>query len=155
MFIIWFFQIVVFIGANSAGSDTWGQFRDNWLEIPRFLASGVTMALFITTLPMAAAAFTQRQSVGAAFVIGSLAILEATGWVLSSQIHNAAAPWLALIDLGAMPIHVNDIIFNRDFAGASANADQGAARWAVIGIYMILIAAPAALLWSKYRKASL
>jgi ABC-2 type transport system permease protein len=154
LFIIWFFQIVVFIGANSAGSDAWGQFRANWLEIPRFLASGATMALFITTLPMAAAAFTQRQSVAAAFVIGTLAILSPIGWTLSSQIEGAAGPWLALIDVAAMPLHINDLIFNRPFAGASAVAGQGAAKWAAIGIYLVLIAAPAALLWSKYRKAS-
>ncbi len=155
LIILWISQLVVFLGANSAGSDAWGQIRENWLDIPRFLLSGAALALFTTTLPMAAAAFTDRQAVAAAFVIGTLAILLPIGDVLSNQIHGTAGPWLALIDVGAMPLHINDIIFDRPFQGAGASAEGIDFRnWVIAGIYLVLIAAPASLLWFKYRKVS-
>ena len=68
-------------------SDNAGQeFRDNWLDFPRILLAAVAMGAFITSIPMAVAAFTPRRVYAAAVVIGGVLVLSTAVGVLTEPI---------------------------------------------------------------------
>ena len=46
-------QIVLQLGLVLSAADPVDYFRDNWLDIPRFLAAGVLVAAFISVVPIA------------------------------------------------------------------------------------------------------
>ncbi len=63
-------QVILLIGLTLAAAQPLDYLRDTWLEVPRFLAAGLALAVFTTTIPMAVSAFTTRRAYAAAFVIG-------------------------------------------------------------------------------------
>ena len=67
-------QIVLFIGLTLVADEPLEYLRANWLQVPRFLAAGALLAIFITTLPLAVSAFTypltSYESEGVFLVIG-------------------------------------------------------------------------------------
>jgi len=82
----YFGQTVLFVGLTLAADEPLNYLRDNWLDIPRYLAAGVVIALFITTLPMAVAAFTKRRAYATAVVIGIFLICHGvTGALTATQ----------------------------------------------------------------------
>lgn len=180
----YFGQTVLFIGLTLASSEPLEYLRDNWLDIPRFLAAGLIIALFVTTLPMAIAAFTTRRAYAAAVAIGIFLICSSVAGALTApeyeQIQNnqyqyeegkmivpgpdsgyiveeepvtgEAGKWLALINLGAVPIYINDVIFDRE------NDDHiieliGELPVAVpVFWYIFITAGPGFLLWRRYQR---
>ena len=70
-------QLVLWIGLVLSASDPAEYLRQNWLDIPRILGAGLVVAVFLATVPLAVAAFTERRAYAAAFVIG-LFIISAT-----------------------------------------------------------------------------
>ncbi|MDA1173764.1 MAG: hypothetical protein O2826_04505 [Chloroflexi bacterium] len=71
-------QIVLQAGLILTASEPWGYIKDNWADIPRFLAAGFLVALFITAIPMAVATFTNRRAYASVFVIGLFTVALAT-----------------------------------------------------------------------------
>jgi ABC-2 type transport system permease protein len=140
-------QLVLFIGFIVVAPDPLAYFQDHWVDAPRFLAAGLAIALFSATLPMAAAAFTTRRAYAAIFVIGLLFISGAAGGVLSEVIGGEAAGWLFLVNIGFVPIHINNIIFS-DMS--SSGPAVGLPRAAILGWYLILTAGPGLILWRRY-----
>ncbi len=63
-------QLVLLSGYLLSASDPIEYIRENWLDVPRFLAAGVVVALVTTTIPLAAAAFTTRRANATVFVVG-------------------------------------------------------------------------------------
>ena len=142
-------QLVLFIGLTLGASDPMGYLSSNWLDLPRFVGAGLALALFTTTLPLAAAAFTTRRTYAAMFVIGLWFISAATGSVLSEVAQGSAGPWLSLINIGFVPILINDIIFdNTARSGAAGELPKAV----VVAWYFILTIGPGAVLWWRYRR---
>ncbi len=52
------------------------EFRDNWLDFPKVLLGAAAMGAFITSIPMAVAAFTPRRVYAAAVVIGGVLVFS-------------------------------------------------------------------------------
>ena len=67
-------QVMLLIGFTLAAAEPLTYLRENWLDVPRFIAGGFVIAVFTTTLPMAVSAFTTRRAYAAAFVIGLFVI---------------------------------------------------------------------------------
>ena len=168
-------QIALLIGLTLAANDPLEYLRANWLDIPRFLGAGVVLAIFITTLPLAVSAFTTRRAYAAAIVIGLFVISAATAGGLTecSESHDGgsnfqgcerpagdAAKWLALVDIGQVPSHVNRMIFADD---ARARATELSVVTAVrelnsavpVGWYILMTAVPGLLLLWRYRSIRL
>ncbi len=168
-------QIVLFIGLTLVADEPLEYLRANWLQVPRFLAAGALLAIFITTLPLAVSAFTTRRAYAAAIVIGLFVISSATAGGLT-ECHGAdgegsnfqgceraagdAAKWLALVDIGQIPSHVNRMIFADD---AQARATELSVVTAVrelpsavpVGWYILMTAVPGLLLLWRYRSIRL
>ena len=147
------------------------RFGHQTLFFRSLLGAGAILAIFITTLPLAVSAFTTRRVYAAAIVIGLFVISAATAGSLTEcqEEHGGAsnfqgcerpagkaARWLALVDIGQVPSHVNRMIFADD---AQARASELSVITAVrelnaavpIGWYILMTAMPGFLLIWRYQ----
>ena len=161
-------QVVLFAGLILSATDSLDYLQDNWQDIPRFLAAGLVLAIFITTLPLAVAAFTNRRAFAAAFVIGLFIISSAAGGILTEcdESHSRdaqgqcepltgdSAKWLGLISIGRIPTNVNDMIFGVEDQGRRSQLTAELPRVVPIGLYVLLTGGMAFLLWSRYKRLS-
>jgi hypothetical protein len=146
--------------------------QDNWLDIPRFLAAGIVIALITTTIPLAVASFTTRRAYASAFVIGLFILSSIVAEILvecpdehgpegqrifteqCEPLTGDFAKWAGLISVGETPIHVSDMIFDKDNDGQLA-AEVAKLNPAIpILWYIFLTAMPGFLLWQRYRRLS-
>jgi len=142
-------QVVLFIGFTLGAEDSLLYLRNHWLDPPRFLAAGLALALFSATLPLAAAAFTTRRAYASIFVIGLLFVTAATGNVLSEVIGGDVGEWLSLINIGFVPLHINNIIFGEMSSSGPAG---DLPRIVLLGWYLVLTVGPGLILWRRYRR---
>ncbi len=178
-------QLILLVGFVLAAADPVQYLQDNWLEVPRFLAAGLAVAAFTTTLPLAVSAFTTRRAYASVFVIGVFiisvpvaAILTGTecdfdghdeeGVVIevrggdvaqtgeSSEqcrpITGESAKWLGLIDIGQVPIHVSDIIFNVESESEVGRVVSELPTAVPVGWYLLLTFVPGIVLVWRYRR---
>jgi len=148
-------QIFMLVGLTLGAAEPLTYLRDNWLDIPRFIGAGFAVAVFTTTIPMAVASFTTRRAYAAAFVIGLYMISGGFASSLSQFLGEDTGRWIALLNIGNVPIYVNDLIFNE----VSSVTQEDLARNvpAVIQViwYLVLTAGPGLILWRRYRRIDL
>ena len=166
-------QIVLFAGLILSASEPLDYLRDNWLDIPRILGAGILVAIFITTLPLAVSAFTNRRAYAAAFVIGIFIISAVTADILTDcdESHSGpqlgaegamqcepltgdAAKWIGLVDMGRVPTNVNDMIFGVEDVGLNSQLTAELPRIVPIGWYLLLTGGLAFVLWWRYKRLS-
>ncbi len=159
-------QVVLLVSLVLSAADPLEYLQDNWLDIPRILAAGFLLAAFITTLPLAVSAFTDRRAFAAAFVIGLFIISGAAGGILTScdedenrgrggqcePITGDAAKWLALVDVSDLPNNINNMIFDAEDEGDRARLIAELPRVVPIGLYIILTGGLAFMLWWRYQR---
>ncbi len=159
-------QVVLLVSLVLSAADPLEYLQDNWLDIPRFLGAGILLAAFITTLPLAVSAFTDRRAFAAAFVIGLFIISGAASGFLTScdedddggrggqcePITGDAAKWLALVDVSEVPNNINNMIFDAEDEGDRARLIAELPRVVPIGLYIILTGGLAFLLWWRYQR---
>jgi len=175
-------QALLLIGFLLASNTPVDYFRDNWLDIPRFLAAGVAVAIFTTTIPMAVATITTRRIYAAVIVIGIFILSQPIAFGLTGceertnetvivtpqgqeivfdrgecePITGSSAKWFALLDIGRAPIQINNMIFNADPDEDTLRLIDGEHPAAVpIAWYVLLVAIPAAVLVVKYRRMTI
>ena len=163
-------QIVLLAALILSAPEPLDYLRDNWLDIPRILGAGLLVAIFITTLPLAVAAFTTRRAYAAAFVIGLFIISAAAAGILTQcdddgrrsaegtrqcePLTGDSAKWLGLVDMGRVPTHVNDMIFGVEDEGRRSQLTAELPRIVPIGWYVLLTGGLAFVLWWRYKKLS-
>jgi len=151
-------QIFMLVGLTLGANEPLAYLRENWLDVPRFFGAGFAVALFTTTLPMAVAAFTTRRAYAAASVIGLYMISSAVAGSTAEALQVAgydAAKWVSMLNLGGVPIQINDLIF--DQASAITENDPGMNIPAAIRVawYLILTVGPGLVLWRRYVRIGL
>ena len=152
--------------------------QDNWLDIPRFLGAGILVALFVTAIPMAAAAVISRRAYVAVFVIAvflassfvadglagsencEVADTEGENGQFTSRevcepVVGDAAPYISLINLFQVPQSLNDIIFDREGDSPSGESVAELNNVFPIGAYVVFTALPCLFLWRRYRRLTL
>lgn len=164
-------QIVLLVGYTFAATEPLEYLRSHWLDIPRFLGAGFVIAVFTTTLPMAVAAFTPRRAYAAIIVIGLFLISSAIASALTQcvvsdtetgsgaveqcePLTGGAAKWVALIDIGQVPIRVSDQIFNKTGTSGMDREDTATELPRAIPIvwYLVLTIFPGFILWRRYER---
>jgi ABC-2 type transport system permease protein len=173
-------QVILFAGFTFAADEPLQYLRDNWLDVPRFLGAGLVVAVFTTTIPLAVASFTARRAYATGFVIGLFVISGTAAAILTDcgeedfqvldtgrgpqaeQVSMECEPltgdhakWFAMINLGAMPIAVSDMILGEEGTSELSTTLAELPRAAPIAWYLALTVGPALLLLWRYRRVEI
>src|SRR5690606_16420991 len=70
----WVPQTVLFIGLAMGDPTPASYVAKHWLDVPRYLFSGLAMAAYLTSLAMLTASFTTRRAYASIFLVGVVAI---------------------------------------------------------------------------------
>ncbi len=150
-------QIVMFIGFTFAAEAPFDYLRENWLDVPRFLAAGAVVAVFVTTIPLAVSGFTSRRAYAAGFVIGLFIISSAVANALAAEAALGEwTKWIGLADFGSAPSYISDLIFGENPDSSDTMTRVSELNDAIpVAWYILLTAGPAAVLLRRYQKAAL
>ncbi len=133
-------------GISSPASSLTDYLRDNWLDIPRSLASGLAIAAVTTTIPLAAASLTTRRAYAALAVIALFLTSLTVSNILLEEVEQVGS-WVRLIDFGGITLQVNDLIFDQYDDGDNRLPPVVAVAW-----WAVVVAVPAFILWWRYRR---
>ena len=148
----WLPQVILFLGLAMGAREPLPYLGRHWLDVPRFLAAGVVMATYVTSLAMLAASFTTRRAYAAIFLVGLIVISAPFTIGLAEELDGPAGQWISMFTLTNFPVHVNDVIFGQ----VSEVTEDAPARELPAAIrvswYLAWTIVPSALLWWRYRR---
>jgi ABC-2 type transport system permease protein len=170
--LVWVGQLVLFAGLTLADDEALEYLRDNWLDVPRLLGAGLAVALFATTLPLAASTFTTRRAYAAALIIALYLVSLPVAGVLSlcgeeegsasssgpagerqcEPVTGDAAKWFALLSLPEVPLHVSDLVFGDESGSEFAERVRENPAAVPVAWYVLLTGGSGLLLWWRYRR---
>jgi ABC-2 type transport system permease protein len=148
----WLPQVILLLGLAGGDPSPGLYLQKHWLDVPRFLASGVAMAAYITSLALLTASFTTRRAYAAVFLVGLVVISSPFTVGLAEEIHGPLGQWISMFTLTNIPVHVNDVIFDHvsDMTeDAPASKLPAAVR---VAWYFAWTLVPMAVLWWRYRR---
>jgi hypothetical protein len=148
----WLPQLILLLGLAMGDPTPVAYLRAHWLDIPRFLAAGLAMAAYTTTLALLTASFTTRRAYASVFLVGLFVITTPFTAGASQEIAGKAGQWISMFNLTNIPVHVNDIIFgevSEITEDAPARLLPAAVR---VGWYFVWTLVPGAILWWRYRR---
>lgn len=145
-------QIILFLGLCGGDARPAEYFAKHWLDIPRFLAAGVAMAAYATTLSLLTASFTSRRAYAAVFLVGLFVITTPFTVGLAEHVPGVGGQWISMFNLTNVPVHVNDVIFGKVSAVTSAAPARLLPAWVRVSWYFAWTLIPAGVLWSRYRR---
>jgi ABC-2 type transport system permease protein len=149
---LWLPQTVLLTGLAMGDPSPVGYLRQHWLDIPRFLAAGLAMAAYATTLALLTASFTTRRAFASVFLVGLFVITTPLTLGLASEMDGPAGRWISMFNLTNVPVHVNDLIFGQ----VSEITEDAPARELPAAVrvawYFAWTLIPGAVLWSRYRR---
>ena len=148
----WLPQLILFLGLMGGSASPAGYFRNNWLDIPRFLLAGLVMAAYATNLAMLTASFTTRRAYASVFLVGLFVITMPFTAGASTEMPPDIGAWVSMFNLTNIPVHVNDIVFGEvsdltKIAPARVFTPASLVAW-----YLLWTAGPGILLWWRYRR---
>ena len=147
-------QVILFLGLCGGDPVPAEYFAKHWLDIPKFLAAGVAMAAYATTLSLLTASFTSRRAYASVFLVGLFVITTPFTIGLAEEVAGAGGQWISMFNLTNIPVHVNDLIFGE----LSEITKEAPARllpaWIRVSWYFAWTLIPAGVLWSRYRRLS-
>jgi ABC-2 type transport system permease protein len=150
--IAWGPQILLFLGLVLDSPDPVEYLRVRWLDMPKFLAAGLALAVYTTTLAMLTASFTTRRAYASVFLVGLFVITTPFTVGLASEIDGPVGQWISMFNLTNIPVHVNDIIFGT-VSEITEDAPAGQlAPWIRVAWYFGWTLIPGAILWARYRR---
>ncbi len=145
-------QAILFLGLSGGDPKPMEYFTKHWADIPNFIAAGVVMAVYATTLALLAASFTSRRAYASVFLVGLFVITTPFTVGLAEEVAGRGGQWISMFNLTNIPVHVNDVIFN-DVSEITKDAPaRKLAEWIRVVWYFAWTIIPAGVLWSRYRK---
>jgi hypothetical protein len=148
----WLPQIILFTGLSMGDPAPAAYLRRHWLDVPRFLAAGVVMAAYITTLALLTASFTTRRAYASVFLVGLVVITTPFTAGVAQEIEGPAGQWISMFNLTNIPLHVNDLIFGEISELTEDAPAGGLPSSALVGWYLAWTVVPGAALWWRYRR---
>jgi ABC-2 type transport system permease protein len=145
-------QVILFLGLSGGDPKPMEYFVAHWIDIPRFVAAGIVMALYATTLALLAASFTTRRAFASVFLVGLFVITTPFTIGLAQEIKGTAGQWISMFNLTNIPVHVNDLIFDNVSEITKDAPARQLAAWIRVAWCAAWTVIPAGLLWSRYRR---
>ncbi|MBI4306163.1 MAG: ABC transporter permease subunit [Chloroflexi bacterium] len=137
-------QVLIFASLSLSTDEPLRYLREQWLEVPRFLAAGFVVAAFTTSLGMAAASLTERRPVAAVIAIGFVIGTSTLFGIASSTSGGDIGRYLELLQPPVAVIRANDWIFGQPVERVPGPAYFGATTAFTVALL--------ALLWTRYRR---
>lgn len=149
---LWLPQCILFLGLAGGAPDAGTYLAEHWLNVPRFLAAGLALALYVVTLAMLTASFTTRRAYASIFLVGLFAVTTPFTAGLSQEVGGTLGAWISMFNLTNIPVHVNDVIF-----GATSEITEDAPARTLgspmlVGWWALWTIGPALWLHRRYRK---
>ncbi len=152
--VTWLPQIILLIGLCMGDPRPLDYLRENWLDIPRFLAAGIALAAYTTTLALLTAAFTTRRAYASVFLVGLFVITTPFTTGLASQVGGTVGQWISMFNLTNIPVHMNDVIFGDPSVITRSSPAAELSAWILVGWYLLWTLGPAGILWIRYRRVT-
>lgn len=148
----WVPQILLLTGLAMGDPAPAAYLGAHWLDVPRFLLSGLAVAAYMTTLALLTASFTTRRALASVFLVGLFFISMPFTTGLAMEIGGTVGQWISMFNLTNIPVHVNDLIF-----GEASEITEGAPAGELPGSvlvawYVAWTLIPASVLWLRYRR---
>ncbi len=153
--VAWVPQVILLIGLTMGGPEPVDYFLENWLDIPKFLASGAAIAAYTTTLALMVAGFTTRRAYASVFLVGLFVITTGFTTGLAEYTGGTLGQWISMFNLTNIPVHVNDLIFGEVSAITEVAPAGEFSAWILVGWYLLWTLVPAGILWIRYRRLAL
>jgi ABC-2 type transport system permease protein len=148
----WLPQVILLLGLAGGDPNPSAYLRAHWIDIPRFLASGIVMVTFVTSLAMLTASFTTRRAYAAIFLVGLVVITSPFTVGMSEEIEGPVGQWISMFTLTNIPVHVNDMLF-QEISEQTEDAPAGQLpAWVRVAWWFLWTAGSTALLWRRYRR---
>ena len=151
--VAWLPQLVLLAGLVLGAPDPGAYLADNWLDIPRFAAAGLALALYVATLSFLVASFTTRRAYAAAFLVGLFLVSAAVVGGVTDAVDAGVARWIGLLSIGDVPLYINDLVFDSRSTVAADDVrrlpDAVQVLW-----YVGVVAASGLIVRERYRKFS-
>jgi ABC-2 type transport system permease protein len=145
-------QVILFLGLSGGDPKPMEYLTAHWLDIPRFVAAGIVMAIYATTLALLAASFTTRRAYASVFLVGLFVITTPFTVGLAEEIKGLGGQWISMFNLTNIPVHVNDVIFGEVSEITKEAPARQLAAWIRVAWYFAWTIIPAGILWWRYRK---
>ncbi len=109
-------QVVRFAGITLGADLPLDYLRDNWLDVPRFLAGGLVLGVFATTATLAVSGFTTRRAYATAFMIGIIFVSVPVAEILTDCDQGAVIQgrYEGLDEQGNYIVTGNEAFFDED-----------------------------------------
>ena len=150
----WLPQILLFLGLSAGDPAPITYLREHWQDVPRFLLSGIVMAVYASTIAMLVSSFTTRRAYASVFLVGLFAITTPFTVGAAQEMEGAVAQWISMFSLSNIPIYVTDLIFGE----VSPITEEAPARELgnamLVAWYFIWTIVPGTILWWRYRRLS-
>ena len=150
----WLPQLILWLGLSMGDPAPLEYTRRHWLDVPRFLASGLAMAAYTTTIALLTASFTTRRAYASVFLVGLFVITTPFTAGLAQELDGAGGQWLSMMNLTNIPLHVNDVLFGESSELTEDAPARTLAAWVRVSWFFAWTVVPGALLWWRYRRIS-
>jgi len=152
LIVVWLPQLILLTGLVMGDPEPVDYLKDNWTDVPKFLAAGAAMAVYVSTIAMLTAAFTTRRAYASAFLVGLFVITTPFTIGLSEEIGGTIGQWISMFNLSNIPIHVNDIIFDETSDVTQGLPATELPEWVRVAWFFAWTIGPGAIIWQKYRR---
>ncbi|HEX6574406.1 MAG TPA: ABC transporter permease subunit [Gemmatimonadaceae bacterium] len=148
----WVPQTILFLGLSAGDLDPVRYLTQHWLDVPKFLAAGVVMAVYSTTIALLVASATTRRAYAAVFLVGLFAITTPFTVGAAEEMHGTVGQWISMFSLTNIPLHVSDMIFNKTSAPTEEAPARQLGSAVLLGWYFLWTFGMGAILWFRYRR---
>jgi ABC-2 type transport system permease protein len=151
----WLPQVILLLGLAMGDPAPLLYLRNHWLDVPRFLAAGIAMAAYTTTLALLTASFTTRRAYAAVFLVGLFVITTPFTVGLAAEVGGTVGQWISMFNLTNIPVHVNDVIFGQPSELTKDAPARELGPWILASWYLVWTVGLGTLLWWRYRRLTL
>lgn len=148
----WTPQFILFLGLSMGDPTPLTYIKEHWLDVPRFMTAGMIVSLYVTTIALLTASFTNRRAYAAVFLVGLFVISTPFTLGLAQEIKSPVGQWISMFNLTNIPLHICDIIFDSTVE-LTKDAPARQLGSTVLSLwYAAWTAVPAFVLWARYRR---
>ena len=150
--VAWLPQLLLLGGLALGNPSPVTYLSEHWKDVPRLLAAGAAFAGYTTSLAMLVASFTTRRAYASVFLVGLFLISTPFTTGLAIEIGGTAGRWISMFNLSNIPVHVNDVIFERVSVMTSVAPARELSPSMLVGWYFLWTLLPMLVLWTRYRR---